>query len=93
VTLLILLGDQLQKTTALEQLSDRKAGAATAPMAAEIVDLWVNMEYPQKSGLIEKLKADDYDVYWERAMDEATRIDLEGWEHVIVERPDGTRAA
>jgi TIR domain len=88
----IRLDDQSQKTTALEQLSDSKAAATAAPMAVEIVDLWVNMEYLQKSGLIEKLKADGYDVYWERAMDEATRIDLEGWEHVIVERPDGTRA-
>jgi hypothetical protein len=60
-------------------------------MATKVVDLWVNMEYPQKLGLIEKLKAEGYDVQWERAIDEATRIELEEWEHVIVDRPDGAR--
>ncbi|MGH7812814.1 MAG: toll/interleukin-1 receptor domain-containing protein [Candidatus Binataceae bacterium] len=58
----------------------------------KIVDLWVNMEYPQKLGLIEKLEADGYDLKWDRATDEATSIDIEGWEHVTVDRPDGTCA-
>jgi hypothetical protein len=68
--------------------STQAAGLA----AAEIADLWVNTDYPQKLGLIEKLKADGYDVQWEGASGELTAIDLEGWEHVIIDRPDGTRA-
>lgn len=55
-----------------------------------VTDLWVNMEYPQKLGVIDKLTADGYELKWERASDEAASIDLEGWEHVIIDRPDGT---
>jgi hypothetical protein len=86
--------EELIRAIRKDDESDRTAGRSNphTPRAAEIVDHWVNMEYPQKLGLIEKLKADGYDVYWERATDEATRIDVEGWEHVIVERPDGTHA-
>ncbi len=81
-------GDQPQKPSA----EIGRTRTANAPVAAEVVDLWVNTEYPQKSGLVEKLKADGYDLKWERASDEATSIDLEGWELVIIDRPDGTRA-
>jgi len=66
-----------------------KAQALKAP--TEIDDLWVSSEYPQKLGLIEKLNADGYDLKWERAIDEASSIDLEGWEHVFVDRPGGTQ--
>lgn len=75
-----------------ERLTDQKTAGATTDDSAQIADLWVKMEYPQKLGLIEKLKAGGYDVYWERAIDEAMRIDLEGWEHVIVKQSDGTHA-
>jgi hypothetical protein len=61
-----------------------------ADNARAIDDLWVSTEYPQR--LIQKLTADGYDLKWERAMDEATSIDVDGWEHVIVERGDGSRA-
>ncbi len=65
---------------------------ARTARADETVDLWVNVEYPQKLGLIRRLGAEGYDLKWERAIDEATSIDLEGWEHVTIDRPDGTRA-
>ncbi len=65
---------------------------ARTARADETVDLWVNVEYPQKLGLIQRLGAEGYDLKWERAIDEATSIDLEGWEHVMIDRPDGTRA-
>ncbi len=69
-----------------------KAHAANSGGPQQTVDLWVNMEYPQKLGLIEKLKSDGYDLKWERAIDEATSIEIEGWEHVTVNRLDGTLA-
>ena len=65
---------------------------ARTARADETVDLWVNVEYPQKLGLIQRLGAEGYDLKWERAIDEATSIDLEGWEHAMIDRPDGTRA-
>jgi hypothetical protein len=73
---------QSQKTTA--EIVETKA--------PPIVDLWVNTDYPQKLGLNDKLKADGYDLKWETAINEATSIDLEGWEHVTIDRTDGTRA-
>jgi hypothetical protein len=60
--------------------------------ADETADLWVNTEYPQKLGLIQRLGAEGYDLKWEGAIDEAISVDLEGWEHVTIDRPNGTRA-
>jgi hypothetical protein len=72
--------------------SPRETNGVPAPKAATLAgigDLWVNSDYPEKSGLIDKLRADGYDIKWERAVDEASSIDLEGWEHVVVDRPRG----
>jgi len=69
-----------------------KGQPASSGSPQQIVDLWVDLDYPQKLGLIEKLRAGGYELKWERAIDEATAIDIEGWEHVIVNRPDGTLA-
>jgi hypothetical protein len=52
----------------------------------------VNTDYPQKLGLIQRLESEGYDLKWEHAIDEAMSIDLEGWEHATIDRPDGTRA-
>jgi TIR domain-containing protein len=78
---------------------DRRAVTAETPESRirdaaanrEVVDLWVNTEYAAKLGLIEKLRAESYDLKWEAANDEASSIDLEGWEYVIVERKDGSQ--
>lgn len=58
----------------------------------QISDKWVSLSYPEKAGLTQQLTAEGYDLYWSSANDESERVDLQGWEPVLVEQPDGTRA-
>ena len=58
----------------------------------KVVDKWVNLEYAEKSGITKKLQDQGYIVRWSAANQEAERIDLEGWEPVLVEQSDGTFA-
>jgi hypothetical protein len=71
------------------------ASTAVTPMPptpVQVDDLWVSMDYPEKLGITAQLRTDGYELKWERQIDEATSIDIDGWEHVIVDRRDGTRA-
>jgi hypothetical protein len=63
-----------------------EGGIGKVAKTQDVSDLWVNSEYPEKLGLVAKLNADGYDLKWERAIDEATSIDLEGWEYVTIDR-------
>jgi len=69
--------------------------SASAPRAndapsPEVRDKWVNLEYPQKLGIIEKLTAEGYQPKWESANNEAISIDIGGWEFVALDQRDGT---
>jgi len=70
--------------------------AATRPSAnlrnPETQDRWVDLEYPEKAGINAKLKAQGYRLAWRSARQEATSIDIEGWEYVITRLADGSLA-
>ena len=57
-----------------------------------IVDKWVSFDYPESAGIKRDLDQVGYDVAWSIANKESKRVDLEGWEHVLVSQPDGTWA-
>jgi hypothetical protein len=84
-------GRNIQAADAQSHSSSDKDTPSGLVSASSITDLWVNSDYPLKLGILDRLKADGYDLKWERAIDEAVSIDLEGWEYVIVERADKTR--
>ena len=52
----------------------------------QIEDKWIDSEYLRRSGITEKLKADGYQIQLTSANDEATALDFDRWEHVIVEQ-------
>src|ERR1035437_819768 len=72
------------------QTKTSAAPASDAP-SPEIRDKWVRLEYPQKLGIIERLTAEGYQLKWESANNEAVSIDIDGWEFVVLEQPDGSR--
>lgn len=57
----------------------------------EVQDKWVTREYVERSGLVARLNDQGYDVQWDSANNEATMIDIDGWEVVIEEQSDGSR--
>jgi hypothetical protein len=93
--------DQVRFTAAV--LQDWKAVAEqdaldqigkTAPRrdAVQIIDKWVNLSYPKKVGITQRLTAEGYDVSWRTANEESELVDLQGWEPVLLDQPDRTRA-
>ena len=78
---------------AAEQAALDQVGKASPRQGAmQIVDKWVNSSYPEDAGIIRGLAAAGYDLYWSRANDEAEWVDLQGWEPVLVDQPDGPKA-
>lgn len=57
-----------------------------------IVDKWVSTEYVEKAGIAKELQEQGYDVRWTTAKKETVRVDLEGWERVLIRQSDGTNA-
>jgi TIR domain-containing protein len=57
-----------------------------------VVDKWVNLEYVEKSGIAKELQDQGYDVGWSTANNKSQRVDLEGWEPVLIAQPDGKYA-
>jgi hypothetical protein len=79
--------------TAAEQIALELIGKASLRAdASPVIDKWVNLSYPEKAGIIRGLTADGYDVRWSTANDENERVDLQGWEPVLLEEVDGRRA-
>jgi len=67
----------------------------TAPrrdVSVPLIDKWVNLSYPDKAGLTEALKSEGYELRWTIANEESQRVDLQGWEPVILDQADGMRA-
>jgi hypothetical protein len=80
------------KAAAEEAALDQVGKTSPQRVAVTIVDKWVNMSYPEKAGIIEELTNEGHDVRWSAANKESERVDLEGWEPVLLDQPDGTRA-
>lgn len=60
--------------------------------AEAIVDKWVTTEYAEKAGIGTNLDQEGYTSDWVYANKENERVDLDGWEYVLVDQGDGTRA-
>lgn len=65
---------------------DRRPAAAPS-----IEDKWVSLRYVEDAGIAQRLRDQGYQFGWVTANNEATKIDIEGYEPVIDELPDGRR--
>ena len=63
---------------------------STNPLSDQVVDKWVSLDYIEKAGIAQTLRDEGYKLSWVSANNESKRIDLEGWEYVILDR-DGKR--
>ena len=84
----------LQEWKAVAERAALNQVGKTSPRqgAVQIIDKWVNSSYPEEAGITRELAAAGYDLYWSRASDEAQRVDLQGWEPVLLDQADGTKA-
>src|SRR5712692_6692794 len=53
------------------------------PVKPEVIEKWVDINYPSDTGLQDKLKAVGYRVAWCSDKKLSRKTDLEGWEIVI----------
>ncbi len=58
-------------------------GETVEPQSVEVVEQWVDLEYPGRSSLKTKLEADGYRLSWAWDTRIARLVDVEGWEIVI----------
>ena len=65
---------------------------ATTEETTKIVDKWVSLGYEQKAGIAQNLKDQGFDLHWSSADKESERVDIDGYEHVLVDQPDGSQA-
>ena len=65
-----------------------RPGERVAPLPAPIEKRWVQLGYPVKSGIQQKLEASGYRASWCRESRLAD-LELEGWEVVVVNDPHG----
>ena len=81
------------KTNAEEQALDlvRKT-APRRDVTAPLIDKWVNLSYPEKAGITQALKSEGYELRWATANEESEKVDLQGWEPVLLDQADGTTA-
>ena len=61
----------------------------TRPTETAIIDKWVNTSYAEKAGIVTRLIEEGYELRWTAANKESERIDLDGWEPVLISQPDG----
>src|SRR5262245_14373704 len=68
--------------TALDQVGK------TSPRrdAAQIIDKWVNLSYPEKAGITQQLTDEGYELCWSTANSESEKVDLQGWEPVLLDQ-------
>lgn len=79
------------KSAAEQEASDRVGKTVPSRNGGrEPIDKWVNLEYVEKSGIAKELRDQGYDLHWTTANQESEKVDLEGWEPVFVNHPDGT---
>jgi hypothetical protein len=79
------------------QLSLRHNAVEIEPIAKgspiglqKVTDRFVSLNYVEQAGITARLRAEGYALGWVRADEEATRVDLEGWEHVEEVARDGS---
>ncbi len=51
----------------------------------------MSAKYVERSGILEKLRSGGYELKLDSANNEATAVDIDGWEVVTEQQPDGTR--
>jgi len=88
-------GDVLRewKSTAEQEALDVIGKTATKSSGTtEIIDKWVSFGYEHKSTLSKKLAAEGYELGWISADKEAEKIEFEGWEYVLVDQSEDTKA-
>lgn len=66
-------------------VSRREAGV-------QIIDKWVTLSYPEKAGITRELTGQGYNLRWTTANEESEKLDLQGWEPVLLDQADGTKA-
>ena len=69
----------------------RRPSDASAASPSLIQDKWVTPEYVEKAGIAQRIKDQGYLLYWATAQQEPERVDLQGWEVVVDQAPDGSR--
>jgi diguanylate cyclase (GGDEF)-like protein len=70
----------------------RHPAPAVAPSSRVIEDKWVNGSYIEEAGIRGELEKTGWNLKWVNANDENSKIDLEGWEHILWRQLDGTPA-
>ncbi|MGO9018099.1 MAG: hypothetical protein ACLQVJ_07070 [Syntrophobacteraceae bacterium] len=81
-----------KSTAELEALERIGKTASERGKECEVVDKWVNTAYAEKSGIVKEIQEQGYELRWTSAKKENERVDLEGWEPVLINQPDGNRA-
>jgi hypothetical protein len=75
-----------------EALTQLGKPSPTRPTEPAIVDKWVNTSYAEKAGIVRRLTEEEYELRWTAANKENERVDLEGWDPVLISQPDGKQA-
>jgi len=78
------------KIKAEERARDQVGKPSPRQDVVQIIDKWVNESYPTDAGMTDALRAAGYKTVWCTANNEARRVDLEGWERVVIDEQDGT---
>jgi len=79
----------LAEDEALQVIGKTAPPEKTTP---EVIDKWVNLGYEHQAGIAAKLKEMSFELGWVSADKESAKIDFEGWEYVLADQADGTRA-
>ncbi len=65
----------------------RGPGQSEPPRPVLPAEKWVDFDYPARAGIVRDQEAQGYRLAWCADNHLATRLDLEGWERVIVTDP------
>lgn len=66
-----------------------RPGEPVKPQRVEVIEKWVDLSYPSDSGIQHTLEATGYRVRWCFDSELSRKIDLEGWEIVVVRDEQG----
>lgn len=64
----------------------------SANRTTDVQDKWVSLGYEHESGVAKTLDEQGFDLRWVSARKETERVELEGWECVLIAEPNGRRA-
>ncbi len=79
-------------TRNFESASTAESTSRMVESALDVADKWVGLGYEQKSGIAKALDEQGFELHWSSADKEAERVESGGWEYVIVDQPNGTKA-